>query len=69
MPNFYKAMQCNCGGEMRYNPNEFTVLQRPLKYNICNKCGKVVYYMIIHPAQFATYGILKLKENTNGTEN
>lgn len=65
---FVKVMQCECGGEMRYEYEEVTnpTLQHPLKYkHVCNKCGKVEYYTNTYPAQFGTYEMPKIKENDN----
>ena len=68
---YVKIMQCDCGGELRHEPSEFTTLQFPMKYkHVCNKCGKVEYFTNIYPAQFATYDIPEIKEENNDeTEN
>lgn len=53
---FIRVMQCECGGEMKYEPSEFTTLQHPLKYkHVCNKCGKVEYFTTTYPMQISTY--------------
>lgn len=63
---FIRAMQCDCGGQMKYEPSEFTTLQYPLKYkHVCTKCGKVEYYTTTYPVQISTYEMPELKENSN----
>lgn len=53
---FIRVMQCECGGEMKYEPSEFATLQYSLKYkHVCNKCGKVEYYTTTYPVQISTY--------------
>lgn len=53
---FVKVMQCDCGGELRYEPSEFTTLQHPIKYkHVCNKCGKVEYFEDTYPRQQLLY--------------
>ena len=53
---FIRAMQCDCGGEMKYEPSEFTTLQYPLKYkHVCKKCGKVEYFEHCYPRQQFVY--------------
>lgn len=53
---FIKAMQCNCGGELRYKPSDIATLQYPPKYkHICNKCGKIEYFKQTYPQQLASY--------------
>lgn len=68
---FIRVMQCECGGEMKYEPSEITTLQHPLKYkHVCNKCGKVEYYTNTYPMQISTYEMPEIKEeNNDGTEN
>ena len=68
---FVKTMQCECGGELRHEPTEFTTLQHPLKYkHVCNKCGKVEYYTTTYPIQVSTYEMPEINdENKDGTEN
>ena len=68
---FVKIMQCDCGGEMRYEPSEFTTLQYPLKYkHVCNKCGKVEYYTTTYPMQVSTYEMPEINDkNTYVPEN
>ena len=61
---FVKIMQCDCGGEMRYEPGEFTTLQYPLKYkHVCNKCGKIEYFESDYPKTFSSYQIPKNNES------
>ena len=68
---FVKTMQCECGGELRYEPTEFTTLQHPLKYkHVCNKCGKVEYYTTTYPMQVSTYEMPEINDkNTYVPEN
>ena len=68
---FIKAMQCECGGEMRYEYEKVVTLQHPLKYkHVCNKCGKVEYYTTTYPMQFATYEMPEINDkNTYVPEN
>lgn len=60
---FIRTMQCDCGGELRYKPSEFTTLQHPLKYkHVCNKCGKEEYFTTTYPNQFLTYVMPEINE-------
>ena len=61
---FIKAMQCDCGGELRYSAEEgITTLLLQLKFrHICNKCGKVEYFDNTYPQQLSSYHMPKIDE-------
>ena len=63
---FVRVLQCDCGGEMRYEYSEITTLQYPIKYkHVCNKCGKVEYFTNTYPQQISTYNMPEIKEENN----
>lgn len=63
---FIRAMQCECGGEMRSDCERVG-----LKYkHVCNKCGKVEYYTTTYPTQVSTYEMPEIEDgNKDGTGN
>lgn len=68
---FIKAMQCECGGEMRYEYEKvITPPHSPEYKHVCNKCGKVEYYTTTYPTQVSTYDMPEINDkNTYVPEN
>lgn len=59
---FIKAMQCDCGGELRFSSNLEDLRVGPPYKHVCNRCGKIEYFESDYPKTFSSHQIPKNKE-------